>query len=150
MNIKHYLFIFSLFFFDQITKLVASSSLSFYKAFEVGVPGLSLQLVHNYGAAYGIFQNQRLFLTAVGVIVVVGSVVFQRHIIQSSYSRIGLVFLLGGALGNLIDRIRLGYVVDFIDIKVFPVFNFADVFIDIAIGCFILELIDGFKSSKKA
>ena len=101
----------------------------------------SLQLVYNYGAAYGILQNQRLFLLIVGTIVIIGGFVFSKKIISSAWSCVGLCFLLGGACGNVFDRFRLGYVVDFIDIRIFPVFNFADVFIDIAIACFLIELI---------
>lgn len=150
MRLKHYLIIFGLFFLDQLSKFFASTHLSFYDAFVIIPSAFSFQLVHNYGAAYGIFQNQRLFLTLVGLVVVVGSIIFQKMIIQSKLSKYGLVFLLGGALGNLVDRIRLGYVVDFIDIRIFPVFNFADIFIDIAIGLFVLELVYGFKNKKDA
>ena len=55
-------------------------------------------------------------------------------------STVALIFLLGGAVGNVFDRFRLGYVVDFIDIRIFPLFNFADIMINIAIFCFLIEM----------
>ena len=99
MNIKHYFFIISLILFDQITKFFASLKLDFYEPFTIIDSVLSFQLVHNYGAAYGILQHQRVLLTVVGLFVVIGSIVFQKWIIQTVWSRYGLVFLIGG-LGN--------------------------------------------------
>ena len=54
--------------------------------------------------------------------------------------KLSLSLILGGAVGNLIDRIWLGYVVDFIDIRIFPVFNLADIFINIGVICFIIDI----------
>ena len=148
MNIKHYFFIICLIFFDQTTKLLATLKLDFYEPFTIINSVLSFQLVHNYGAAYGILQHQRVLLTVVGLFVVIGSIVCQKWIIQTVWSRYGLVFLIAGALGNLIDRMRLGYVVDFVDIRIFPVFNVADVLIDIAIVLFLIELFHDYKRKK--
>jgi len=88
--------------------------------------------VHNTGAAFGIFKGQSLALTIVAFvgIVVILFLVFSLHrrwpFLDSMLvmSAIGLV--LGGTIGNLIDRLRLGYVTDFIDFKVWPAFNVAD------------------------
>ena len=148
MNIKHYFFIICLIFFDQTTKLLATLKLDFYEPFTIINSVLSFQLVHNYGAAYGILQHQRGLLTVVGLFVVIGSILCQKWIIQTVWSRYGLVFLIAGALGNLIDRMRLGYVVDFVDIRIFPVFNVADVLIDIAIVLFLIELFHDYKRKK--
>jgi signal peptidase II len=89
---------------------------------------LHLTYVHNPGAAFGLFAYQKSFFITINMAVVV--------IIQFGYGRLaraekrmrfGLVLQLGGALGNLLDRLRFGYVVDFIDLRVWPVFNLADI-----------------------
>jgi signal peptidase II len=88
--------------------------------------------VHNTGAAFGIFQDHTLTLTIIDFvgIAVILLLVFVFHSRWSFFdsmlvmSAIGLV--LGGTIGNLIDRLRLGYVTDFVDFKVWPVFNIAD------------------------
>ncbi len=135
---------------DQSSKWLAQTNLKFFNSVSVIPKLLSFDLVHNYGAAYGILQNQRLFLLAVTFIVIIGGIVFAKSIIQSKYSQYGLLFLLAGAIGNGIDRLLLGYVIDFINIKIFPVFNFADIFIDIAVGCFIIDMIiNGKKTTQK-
>lgn len=125
---------------DQLTKWMAELNLVFFKPVQIIPSVLSFELVHNYGAAYGILQQQRVLLLCVGIVVIAGAYWFRSSLIQSCYSRIGLVFLLAGALGNVIDRFVLGYVIDFIDIRIFPVFNVADVCIDIAVGLFIVEM----------
>ena len=137
---KDFLLIFVLFFFDQLAKFYAVKFLSFYKGLTIIPHVLYFQLVHNYGAAYGIFQNQRLFLLIVGSLVILSCFCFAKKIIQSYWSRYALIFLLGGALGNVVDRFRLGYVVDFIDIRIFPVFNLADMMINVAVICFLIEM----------
>lgn len=124
---------------DQVSKVVANSVLV-DRSVSIISDKILFQLVHNYGAAYGILQNQRWFLLTVSLIVIIGSVLGSRYLIQSAWSRVGLSFLMIGALGNFIDRLRLGYVIDFIDITVFPVFNVADVCIDVAIILFLIEL----------
>ena len=126
---------------DLLTKQLAQRFLSFWIPKTIIPSVLSFQLVHNYGAAYGIFQNQRLFLLAISATVIVGGIFFAKQIGTSRFARVGLVFLMIGAIGNFTDRLILGYVIDFIDIRIFPVFNLADVCIDIGIGCFIVDTI---------
>ncbi len=128
-------------FLDQSTKWLAQTKLLFFQSVTIIPKVFTFDLVHNYGAAYGILQNQRLFLLSVTAIVIFGGIFFSKTIIQSKWSHYGLMFLLSGAIGNGIDRLFLGYVIDFINIKIFPVFNFADIFIDIAVGCFIMDII---------
>jgi len=125
---------------DQVTKYIAQFNLTFFKGVEIIPNALTFQLVHNYGAAYGILQNQRLFLLLVSAAVIVFCFLFSKKIATTTAAKYGLLFLLIGTIGNFIDRLLLGYVIDFIDIRIFPVFNIADVSIDIGIGCFILDI----------
>ena len=126
---------------DQLTKFVAEAKLSFFSPLDI-IPGiLSLQLVHNRGAAYGLFEGKQTFLLAVSIIVILFCFIFQKKIGITFWSKYGVTFLMMGAIGNFIDRVFHGYVIDFIYIRIVPVFNFADVFINIAIICFVLDLI---------
>jgi len=127
-------------FIDLLTKRLAEHFLSFWVPKQLIPSALSFQLVHNFGAAYGIFQNQRAMLLGISGIVIVGGFIFAKQIGTSKWAKWGLCFLLIGAIGNFVDRLVLGYVVDFIDIHIFPVFNIADVCIDIGIGCFLLDM----------
>lgn len=133
---------------DQLTKHIANQSLSFFLPRVIIKDVFSLHLVHNYGAAYGILQNQRFFLLSVSALVIFICFVYSRYIVTTKWSKYGLSFLLIGAIGNFIDRLFLGYVIDFIDIKIFPVFNIADVCIDIGIVCFVVEFILPYVKSK--
>lgn len=123
---------------DQLTKFWATETLSFWVAQDVFGP-LSFQLVHNYGAAYGIFSHQRLLLIAISVSVLLWGWLFRRSIAITDTSRWGMVFIAIGTIGNLIDRLWLGYVVDFINIQIIPVFNLADFSINIGVILFIVE-----------
>jgi len=126
---------------DQATKLAASIYLSYYDEVVIIPKALSLTLVHNYGAAYGILDTQRILLIALSVIVIMGSMIFYPKIATSKWSHAGLLFLWSGAIGNLIDRVTRGYVIDFLNTYIIPVFNIADILINIAVGCFLAELI---------
>lgn len=139
LKLKDFSLIFVLFLFDQFSKRFAVATLEFFNPVDVIKSCLSFELVFNYGAAYGIFQHQRTFLLVVAITFILGLLLFSSYFIQSIYSKWAVIFLLAGAFGNMIDRLILGYVIDFIDIKLFPVFNFADIFINIAIGLFLYE-----------
>lgn len=132
---------------DRMTKIWMSKALLLNDPFEI-TPFFNLTLSHNKGAAFGMLNNasgwqQWMF----GVIAVVVSVVIviwlkrMRHD-QSAWLPIALAFILGGALGNLFDRIFIGHVIDFLDMHInawhWPVFNVAD--IAICIGAFMLML----------
>jgi signal peptidase II len=93
---------------------------------------LSLTNVRNTGSAFGLFVNQAFLLTLIAIVGVVAILLFYRYFSKSSMlgvSALSLVF--GGAIGNLIDRLRFGYVTDFIDVRLWhdfhwPSFNVAD------------------------
>lgn len=96
---------------------------------------LAIEYAENRGAAFGLFRGQGVILSALAIAVVVGLALFFRR--QSSPARllgmaIGLIG--GGAIGNLVDRIRLGYVVDFIAVGRWPNFNLADSAISIGVA----------------
>lgn len=86
-----------------------------------------LNYVQNTGSAFGLFQNNNILLIAV-MILIIGYIIYNwRELV--SYGRMaewGAVLILTGALGNLYDRLTLGFVVDFLDFRVWPVFNVAD------------------------
>ncbi len=97
-----------------------------------------LTYVRNMGAAFSILQNQRLFFiitTTIVVLVIFWFVITKKY--SSPLVLYSLMLIAGGAIGNLIDRIRLSYVVDFFDFRVFPVFNIADM--SIVCGAILLS-----------
>lgn len=93
------------------------------------VPGyFHLTHVRNEGAAFGLLQGQTALFVAVTVAVLAAGLLLRRHIAGERLPvRVGVTLGLSGAAGNLIDRVLRGSVVDFLDFRFFPVFNFADV-----------------------
>lgn len=126
---------------DQLSKYWAEHSHLVADGLTIIPNTLTFQLVHNYGAAYGIFSHQRVFLITVSIVVIVGCSLFFNRLATSRYSDMGITMLIAGSTGNLIDRLYLGYVIDFINIHIIPVFNIADITINIAVICLFLELI---------
>lgn len=119
---------------DQLTKLAATTYLE-YGLPRAVMPGFNLTLLHNTGAAFSLLNDaagwQRWLFSAIAVVVASGVVWWLAHMDRSDrWEACALILILGGALGNLIDRLRFGYVVDFIQIYyrqyAFPAFNIAD------------------------
>src|SRR3989338_5573041 len=112
---------------DQLTKRIAISSQAFKEGFEI-IPGLLwLRTTFNTGAAFSILQNQNTLL-AFFTVAVIGIIIYyaMRNEIAGKYSAVSLGLILGGALGNLTDRIISGAVIDFISFPFWPAFNIAD------------------------
>lgn len=114
---------------DQWTKKLAVTQLYESGVRSVPVIGeyIRFTYVENRGAAFGLLQEQTSFFVLVGV-TVVGVILYSfRQMSQPNWLlTLCLGLQLGGAIGNLIDRVRYGYVVDFVDLSVWPVFNIAD------------------------
>jgi signal peptidase II len=121
---------------DQLSKLLVRQLDSAITL----IPGfLSINLVMNTGAGFGLFQGQRWLLTWISVMVV-GLILYYYDRIPER-ERIPFALILGGALGNLIDRLLLGYVVDFIDLSFWPAFNIADSALTIGVALLLLQSI---------
>lgn len=112
---------------DQLTKYAVVQLLPYLHSRPV-IPGaLYLTHIRNVGAAFGLFANQRVLFLVAFFLMLVAFFVFRTELQRLGTIAVGASGLvLGGALGNAIDRIRLGYVVDFLDIRIWPVFNLAD------------------------
>jgi signal peptidase II len=116
---------------DQVTKLWVRSTIPLYETVPI-IGRLSLTNVRNTGSAFGLFVNQAFLLTLIAIVGLVAILLFYRYFSKSNMlgvSALGL--LLGGAIGNLIDRLRFGFVTDFIDVRLWgdfhwPTFNVAD------------------------
>ncbi len=138
---------------DQLVKTwtVATIALDTVEPF---LPGfMSLAYLRNYGAAWSILQNQQWFFTIVTLVVVTALIWYYIKQIQGNiWTLFSLSLMIAGALGNFIDRIRLGYVVDMfhLDFISFPVFNVADICLSVGVGilfiCIMKEESNGSKS----
>lgn len=137
---------------DQYTKYLIVSNFSLYEVKDIINNFFSLTYVQNFGAGFSIMQNQRFFLSAVSIIAIILFAYMLYKSKKDEYlNSFCYVLVIAGAMGNLIDRIRLNYVVDFLDFLIFnydfPVFNLADCYI--TIGCFLI-MISVFLEEKNA
>ena len=115
---------------DQITKFFALRFLQLNTPVPLIKNFLNLTLVYNRGAAFGFFQNQ-LFLFVLVSLFAIGLILYNLKT-NSIILKLSLSLILGGAIGNLIDRLHFGFVVDFLDLRIWPVFNIADSVITVA------------------
>ncbi len=126
---------------DQFSKTWIRTNLAFGQSIhDVGF--FRILHVQNTGAAFGLFKDHAFTLTIVDIvgIVVILALVFLLRSRWSFYDsmlvRAGMGLVMGGTIGNLIDRLRIGHVTDFLDFKVWPVFNVADA--SAVVGCIII------------
>jgi len=133
---------------DQVSKLWILQNYELYDS-TVIIPGLfNLTFLRNTGAAFGMFAGhpswwRQLFFIGIAIIALVVILVFQRKLgRQNSLYTISLAFIGGGAVGNLIDRVLYGSVIDFLDVYIgshhWPAFNVADSAISVGVGIFLL------------
>ncbi len=140
---------------DQITKWYAVKYLTVVDTVPIIKDALHLTYVENTGAAFGMMKNSRwIFMTVSTVAIVIIAVVLIKYGRQYPFASICLSMILGGGIGNMIDRISLGFVVDFIDFRLidFAVFNGSDSFV--CVGAFLLicylaaDLVREYKAEK--
>ncbi|MFB4330651.1 signal peptidase II [Paenibacillus sp. BR1-192] len=146
----YYLIAFVLFLIDQGTKYLIATKLELYEQIPVIGDFFLITSSRNRGAAFGILQDQLWFFIIVTLIVVGGIVWYLRKVSKEGRKLLptALALVLGGALGNFIDRLIMGEVVDFLQFNfgsyTFPIFNIADSCIVIGVGLIILDtLLEG-------
>lgn len=133
---------------DQLSKYLAVAYLMDKRPIVLINNLIELHFVRNYGAAFGIMQNQRWLFIVITVLVLIGIIVFiiKNNNKLNVFTKISLGALLGGASGNLIDRVHLTYVIDFIKVDLgslydFPVFNIADIFIVVGTSLLVILIL---------
>ncbi len=135
---------------DQLTKLYVDGEMRLYQSIEVLENFFHFTYVRNKGAAFGIFSGANeayrtpFFLTTTAIAIVVILVMLYRYREEALIFPVSLSLILGGAVGNMIDRVRFGEVIDFIDVHWYqyhwPAFNIADMAITGGVGLLILHM----------
>lgn len=129
------------FILDIMTKLAVELNM-FDKSIPIIENVFHLTYVENRGIAFGMFGDARYLFIIISFIVLIALVyMYSKTTNRSKYLRVGTALIFGGACGNLLERIAKGFVVDFLDFRVFPVFNFADVAICIGAVLLIIHFI---------
>lgn len=126
---------------DQLTKILVAGNMVLYESIPVIPKLFSLTYIHNYGAAWGMFSEHRwVFLIITAVALIIMPIILYRYRKLHFLFGFSLSMILAGAIGNMIDRVFLGYVVDFIEAVFidFPIFNVAD--ICVTVGAFLMAI----------
>ncbi|MFQ5795953.1 MAG: signal peptidase II [Candidatus Bipolaricaulia bacterium] len=134
---------------DQLSKLIVVNNLTVYQSIPVIDGFFHITLIQNTGGAFGILQGRGEWMTVVTAVIVIGLLGFLLRLKKIGL-KVPLAIILGGALGNLIDRIQFGYVVDFFDFRFWPVFNVADSAILIGAVWIAVQLIGERSESREA
>lgn len=132
---------------DQISKILISIFFNINEQFVIIKNFFSIYFIENYGAAWSMFSGKAEFLIVVSLLALFIIYRYMYNFKTNKRNNLAFGLIIGGIFGNLIDRIFLGYVRDFISFKIFgynyPVFNFADSFIVIGVFLLILAIIKG-------
>lgn len=130
---------------DQITKAWAVAVLIPGGPIKIWENVFHLHYISNYGAAWGIFSGKQIFLILLTSVIIIGMLIYMSKLPQNQFghrAKIAFILIISGAIGNLIDRIFLGYVRDFIYFAFidFPIFNIADVLVVVGVAFMIITL----------
>lgn len=140
---------------DQISKVWAVNTLAGGNGASIGIDTIELwqgvfhlQYTANRGGAWGILSGKQGLLILITSIIIIGMLFFIRHLPKSKwgdFSRIAFVLVISGAIGNLIDRVLLNYVRDFLYFVLidFPIFNFADILVVVGMGMLMIAMFFG-------
>jgi signal peptidase II len=140
---------------DVVTKAMASDNLVLHEPMNI-FPGFNLTLMHNTGAAFSFLAEaagwQRWFFSVIAIVVSAAIVVWMTRLQKNQlWLAVGLAMILGGALGNVWDRLSLGYVIDFIDVYIgdahWPAFNMADSAITVGAGILIFDSLRSYRKT---
>ena len=155
--LKSYLFYFAvagvLIFLDQLTKGLVRQNIQLGGSIcPIGELCEQVRIVHwyNTGVAFGLFQGNSMFFAVLISLVIVAITVFYSQVpAYDWFLKLALAFEMGGAAGNLIDRVLIGHVTDFVAIGNFPVFNVADASINIGVAFMLISVILEEKKSRQ-
>lgn len=129
---------------DQISKLLVVNLLTKTDSITIIKNFFYLTYINNDGAAFSILVGKRIFLILIAVLAIVMLIRYiKKNNIQNKLELVSISLIIGGSLGNLMDRVVRGYVIDFLDFKIFnynfPIFNLADTFIVIGVILLLLK-----------
>lgn len=129
-------------FLDQLTKILIKKNFQLSESIPIIKNIFHLTYVTNTGSAFGLFKGYNIFFGFFSIIVIVVIFYYIRKKIKENETllQFAVGLLLGGTLGNFIDRIIYGHVIDFIDFRIWPVFNIADSAVTISVGLLIILL----------
>lgn len=134
----YFLIIIAVIILDQIIKKAVVAAMSLYESIPVIQDIFHITYIHNTGAAFSIMEGRISVLIMLPLVMIIGAVIFMLIMRKKGHPVLmtSVALIAGGGIGNLIDRIALGYVVDYLDFRVFPIFNLAD--IAVCVGCGLL------------
>lgn len=138
---------------DQIIKFSVVKTMELYESVPVIQDVFHLTYIHNTGAAFSMMEGMRILLILLPLTMVAAAIIYMFIKRKTGHPLMlaSIALIAGGGLGNLIDRIFLGYVVDYLDFRVFPIFNLADICVCVGCGLLILYVlfIDGKQNDKR-
>lgn len=131
---------------DQIIKMFLNANMALNQSTLIIRDFFSITLTHNTGAAFSILSDSGYLLIIIGILAIIGLILYVNSLdVIEGIDVLIYSLLIGGILGNLVDRIMHGYVIDYLSFKLhsyyFPVFNFADICIVIAIIFMIIRML---------
>ncbi len=136
---------------DQATKYAIRATMHLNQSLTLIPKVLHLTYVRNTGAAFGILAGKRLFFIIASIVVVGALLLYSREVRNKTMLQWAFGLMLGGAVGNLVDRVIFHWVTDFIDVKFFPpIFNIADSALVIGVCLFALDSILEWKRERRA
>ena len=137
-----YLLISIIVFMDQIIKYYIINNFNYGQSLAIIKGVFHLTYVKNTGAAFGILKNANNFFIIVSIVIILFLLFYRYYYFKSNiYINMSIGLIIGGAVGNLIDRILLNHVVDYLDFRIWPVFNLADSAIVVGAGFLIIYII---------
>ncbi len=128
---------------DVLTKFLVRKYIDLNQSIPLIKNVLHITQVHNSGAVWGILQNNNILFIIISIIIISVLIYYFNDLINTKLSALFTALIFSGAIGNLIDRISFGFVIDFIDLRFWPVFNIADSALTIGIlGIIFLNLVN--------
>lgn len=149
----YYIIIVGIVIIDQLIKVAVRSNMDLFQSYPLLGDLFSFTYIENYGAAFSMLSGQRFILIAMPTAIAVFGIyyIFTNRNKKDKMMLTGVSLLVGGGIGNLIDRFIFGSVTDYFDLKGFAIFNFAD--ICVTVGCILIAvyviLVEGRKTSGK-